>query len=175
MADAGDGSAGVVRALEGALRLPETSLVIHRAGTLVELRTDQLAGHLVPPTHDPTGSWQIGPFDGDHCHLTLAAVEQVELDAEPVPCQGGRPNLTIWFLSDRDCGNPHRHRGYFSVTARRPYDEAGAPRPAVLAPFFLLADEIRGEPLVTVTPAFDAARTGLAGGARSGTPGPVEG
>lgn len=96
--------------LEQSLKLREASLVIYRDRTLVEFKTDRLdavhryeeRGHI---------SWQIGVSDDHHCHLSLAAVESVLFSAEPVPCQGGGLNYTIWFLASGSAGNPWRRDG----------------------------------------------------------------
>lgn len=107
--------------LEDAIALYDASLVIFRDRTLVEFKTEELAG-VFEYTESGHSSWQIGATDSHHCHLALNAVTSVEFSAEPVPCQGNRVNYTIWFLVAGGCGNPFRSDGYFSVTLNRPYD-----------------------------------------------------
>ncbi|MEL6543081.1 MAG: hypothetical protein AAFQ82_00540 [Myxococcota bacterium] len=118
--------------LEDAISLYDASLVIFRDRTLVEFKTDDLAG-VFEYTEGGHTSWQIGAFDAHHCHLALDAVTAVEFSAEPVPCQGNRLNYTIWFLVSGGCGNPFRSDGYFSVTLNRPY-KGDEPRWDVIRP-----------------------------------------
>lgn len=128
----------VERLLHAALALKEASLVIHRRGLLVEFKTDMLLETLSIWEEQGHRSWQIGAFDDHHCHVDLGAVFEVQLDAEPVPCQGGRLNYTIWFLSEHDCGNPYRPRGLFSVTLNRPYEADGSTRKPLVEQFAAL-------------------------------------
>ena len=118
--------------VEEAIAIPDASLVIYRDRTLVEFKTDDLGGLFEYRDGDHI-SWQFGRFDGHHCHLALNAVTAVEFSAEPVSCQGGRLNYTIWFLLAGGCGNPFRSNGYFSVTLNRPY-EGEHPRWDVVCP-----------------------------------------
>jgi hypothetical protein len=107
--------------LREALRFQDASLVIYRERMLVEFQTEKLAG-VFRYVEDGHVSWQLGEVEDHHCHLALEAVTRVLFSAEPVPCQGGRLNYTVWFLVPRACGNPHRSDGYFSVVLNRPYD-----------------------------------------------------
>ncbi len=127
--------------LEDAIALHDASLVIFRESTLVEFKTDDLAG-VFEYTEGEHTSWQIGATDAHHCHLALNAVTSVEFSAEPVPCQGNRLNYTIWFLVAGGCGNPFRSDGYFSVTLNRPYD-GHRPRWAVIGPVADLYEKYR--------------------------------
>jgi hypothetical protein len=145
-------------ALEAALGLPDASFVIHRRGLLVEFKTDRLAERVSLYSERGFRSWQVGAFEDHHCHPDLATVRRVLFDAEPVPCQRGRINYTIWFLGAGDCGNPHRPDGLFSVTLNRPYDDDGQPRPHILDAMFALRDRMEGWPLVETSPAFHACR-----------------
>lgn len=112
--------------LRNALRLRDASLVIYRERTLVEFQTEKLAG-VFRYVEDGHVSWQLGEFQDHHCHLALGAVTRVLFSAEPVPCQRGRLNCTVWFLVPGSCGKPYRSDGYFSVVLNRPYEE-DAPR-----------------------------------------------
>lgn len=112
--------------LREALRFREASLVIYRERTLVEFQTEKLAG-VFKYVEDGHASWQLGELQDHHCHLALGAVTRVLFSAEPVPCQQGRLNYTVWFLVPGSCGNPYRSDGYFSVVLNRPYD-GDAPR-----------------------------------------------
>ena len=144
----------VAAALHAALALPDASFVIHRHGLLVEFKTDRLGERLSLYAEGGHRSWQIGAFEDHHCHPDLSAVRRVLFDAEPVPCQGGRLNYTVWFLGAGDCGNPHRHDGLFSVTLNRPYHTDGRPRAHVIGAMFALYDRIGGWPLVEASSAF---------------------
>ena len=119
--------------VDEALRLPDASLVIHRHRTLVEFKTELLTETLSCWQHGKMKSWQIGPFEGHHCHLDIDAVARVCFSAEASPCQGGRPNYTVWFETDDDAGNPHRPHGYFSVTLNAPYRPDGSRRDEIVA------------------------------------------
>ena len=119
--------------VDEALRLPDASLVIHRHRTLVEFKTELLTETLSCWQHGKMKSWQIGPFEGHHCHLDIDAVARVCFSAEVSPCQGGRPNYTVWFETDDDAGNPHRPHGYFSVTLNAPYRLDGSRRDEIVA------------------------------------------
>ncbi len=147
--------------LAGALGWMDASLVIFRQGVLVEFKTEQLAPGLAVSLEGRHRSWQIGPFEGHHCHLDLAAVHAVLFDAEPVSCQGGRINYTAWFLGEGDCGNPYRRDGLFSVTLNRPYHSDGSPRREVMAPVFALHDRFSHQPLVSASDGFRKARADL--------------
>lgn len=148
--------------VRGALALPDASLVIYRARTLIEFRTDRLTEGLTLYREGKHASWQIGAFDDHHCHLDVGAVGEVVFGAEPVSCQRGRINYTVWFLVDDDCGNPYRPRAYFSVTLNRPYDEAGVPRREVVAPMLALGARFEGRQGVSLEPTFSEAMTAFA-------------
>lgn len=144
--------------LSDALALKDASLVIFRRGLLVEFKTEGLAPGLASTMEGQHRSWQIGPFDGHHCHLDLGAVRSILFDAEPVSCQGGRINYTVWFLGDGDCGNPYRSNGLFSVTLNSPYAADGTPRTAVIQPVFALYDMHRSNAAVSASDGFLNAR-----------------
>ncbi len=147
----------ILPVLRGALELRDASLVIYRPRTLVELKTERLGGVSLY-VEEGHASWQIGDFEDHHCHLDLPAVTRVLFSAEPVSCQGGRLNYTVWFLVDGDGGNPYRPDGYFSVTLNRPYGADGAPRVEVIGAVFRLYAEFSGEPWVTADETFLAER-----------------
>ena len=118
--------------LREALALRDASLVIFRDRTLIEFKTERLGGlH----RYEEAGhvSWQIGDQNDHHCHLSLDSVSHVLFSAEPVSCQGGGLNYTVWFLSAGPCGNPYRRDGYFSITLNRPY-KGSRPRTEVIEP-----------------------------------------
>lgn len=144
--------------LAGAIALKDASLVIFRRGLLVEFKTEALSPGLSSSVEGEHRSWQIGPFDGHHCHLDLEAVQRIEFHAEPVPCQGGRLNYTVWFLGEGDCGNPYRPDGLFSVTLNRPYRDDGEPRPEVILPMYELYETFAWTPSVSASRAFLDAR-----------------
>jgi len=144
--------------LTGAIALKDASLVIFRHGLLVEFKTDGLGPGLTASVEGEHRSWQIGPFEGHHCHLDLAAVRSILFDAEPVSCQGGRVNYTVWFLGEGDCGNPYRSNGLFSVTLNRPYAIDGSPRGEVIGPVFALYEAHGHEASVRATEGFLNAR-----------------
>jgi len=148
--------------LTRAIALKDASLVIFRRGMLVEFKTEGLAPGLVASVEGSYRSWQIGPFEGHHCHLDLAAVRAILFDAEPVSCQGGRINYTVWFLGEGDCGNPYRSNGLFSITLNRPYAEDGTSRRDVIQPVYALYEEYEHETAVTASAGFLGARTDLA-------------
>jgi hypothetical protein len=137
-----------------ALALPDASLVIYRARTLIEFRTDRFSEGLSLYREGKHASWQIGAFDDHHCHLDVGAVSEVMFGAEPVSCQCGRVNYTVWFLIEDDCGNPYRPRAYFSVTLNRPYGADGAPRRDVIDPMLALGARYRGRTGVSLEPRF---------------------
>jgi len=145
-------------ALADAIALEDASLVIFRRGLLVEFKTEGLAPGLTASVEGEHRSWQIGPFDGHHCHLDLAAVRAILFDAEPVSCQGGRINYTVWFLGAGDCGNPYRSDGLFSVTLNRPYAADGSPRAEVILPMFALHEKYENEAAVSASAGFLNAR-----------------
>jgi hypothetical protein len=151
----------VERILAGALALNDASLVIYRRGVLVELKTEMLAPGLVPTMEGKYRGWQIGPFEGHHCHLDLAAIERVRFDAEPVSCQGGRLNYTVWFLTAGDCGNPYRPEGLFSITLNSPYERDGSPRVGVIGAVYSLHEQYRHLAGVAASDAFVAAGEAL--------------
>jgi hypothetical protein len=140
--------------VDGALGLAEASLVIYRARTLVEFRTDRLTQGLSLYREGKHASWQIGAFEDHHCHLDVGAVNEVVFGAEPVSCQKGRINYTVWFLVEEDCGNPYRPRAYFSVTLNRPYTDDGEPRWEVIEPMLALGARFEGREGVSCEPAF---------------------
>ena len=140
------------RLLEDAIRLHDASLVIYRDRTLVEFKTDDLAG-LFEYIEGDHKSWQIGATDEHHCHLALNAVTSVEFSAESAPCQGNRLNYTIWFLVAGGCGNPFRSDGYFSVTLNGPYD-GDNPRWSVIRPVAELYEKYRQQEWVSADQGF---------------------
>jgi len=118
--------------LHEALALKDASLVIYREKALIEFKTEKLGGlHLYE--EDGHTSWQIGALDDHHCHLALGAVTKVLFSAEPVSCQGGGLNYTVWFLTSGPSGNPYRRDGYFSVVLNKPY-EGEQPRLELIEP-----------------------------------------
>ena len=132
--------------LREALALRDASLVICHERTLVEFQTEKLDGiH----RYEEQGhvSWQIGGLRDHHCHLALGAVSRVLFSAEPVSCQGGGLNYTIWFLTAGPSGNPWRRDGYFSVVLNRPYT-GDAARPEVIRPVLDMYGRHRQEPWV---------------------------
>jgi hypothetical protein len=150
--------ASVEATLAGALALPDASLVILRRGVLVEFKTAMLLPGLAASLEGGGRSWQIGPFEGHHCHLDLASVQRVCFDAEPVACQGGRLNYTVWFLSAGDCGNPFRADGLFSVTLNAPYRRDHSARVDLIESVYALHDLQRDGAGVFASDAFLAAR-----------------
>ena len=126
------GPSRIERIVDEALRLPDASLVIHRHRTLVEFKTALLTETLSSWQHGRMKSWQICPFEGHHFHLDIDVVERVCFSAEASPCQGGRPNYTVWFETADDAGNPHRPHGYFSVTLNAPYRPDGSRRDEIV-------------------------------------------
>jgi hypothetical protein len=157
----------VARLLREALSLTDASLVIHRGGVLVEFKTDLLPKELSVWAEGRHRSWQIGEFDGHHCHLNLESIGEVHFDAEPVPCQGGRINYTVWFLCEHDGGNTHRPRGLFSVTLNRPYKADGTPRRRIIGQVAALFERERHCPMVTASRAFTEAIGVLSQGSHS--------
>lgn len=138
--------------LARALTLRDASLVIYRERTLIEFKTEKLDGVHRHVEHGHV-SWQIGAFDDHHCHLALGAVSRILFSAEPVSCQGGGLNYTVWFLTAGPCGNPYRRDGYFSVVLNRPY-HGNQPRLEVIRPVLDLYREFQGEHWVTADTAF---------------------
>ncbi len=147
--------------LSQALALRDASLVIFRKGVLVEFKTGDLGPGLVAAVEGNHRSWQVGPFEGHHCHLDLASVVGVLFDAEPVSCQAGRINCTAWFLCEGDCGNPYRRDGLFSVTLNSPYATSGLPREDIFGPMFALHARHRDVGFVTASDTFLAAPAAL--------------
>ena len=141
--------------LRDALALRESSLVIYRERTLVEFQTEKIDGvhRYVEQGHV---SWQIGGLRDHHCHLALGAVDRVLFSAEPVSCQGGGLNYTIWFLTSGPCGNPWRRDGYYSVVLNRPYS-GNAPRLEVIKPMLDLYLRYCNEPWVEADARFISA------------------
>lgn len=126
----------MIEVIRASLRMREASLVICRKRTLVEFKTELLGSGLTSYEEQGEVCWQIGDFDGHHCHLDVEAVERVVFGAEPVSCQGGRLNFTVWFLVGQDTGNPYRPDAYFSVTLNRPYHEDGSPRREIIGQIY---------------------------------------
>jgi len=149
----------VTAVLQGALSLPDASLVLHRSGLLVEMKTDLLEDKLSRYEEDGHVSWQIGAFAGHHCHVDLGIIERVVFDAEAVPCQSGRANFTVWFETSDSSGNPYRPTGYFSVTLNAPYDADGRAHAHIVAAMRDLSVTHQVRPNVEVTDSF---RLGLA-------------
>ena len=147
----------VENVLADALSLRDASLVVFRRGVLVEFKTQMLEAKLSRCAEPGHRGWQIGPFDGHHCHLDLDSVIQVCFDAAPSPCQGGHLNYTIWFLAARDCGNPYRTDGYFSITLNAPYFENGDPRLDVIEEVHALYALHRHRPGVLANEGFERA------------------
>lgn len=149
----------VLPLLEQAVDLQEASLVILRERTLVELQTHQLEGvfKFVEQGHV---SWQIGGFTQSHCHLDLYGLTGVQFAAEPTPCQGGRLNFTVWFLTGDRSGNPYKWDGYFSVVLNQPYESQGAPRAEVIEPMLALYRSHRGKAWVDADERFQAVADG---------------
>lgn len=144
----------IAEIVQGALSVREASLVIYRHRTLIELKTEKLGRGLSLYEEDGHTSWQIGEFDDHHCHLDVGLCTEVVFSAEPVSCQGGRRNYTIWFQVDRDCGNPYRPTGYFSVTFNKPYTADGAPRRDLIDQMFDLYRRFAATPGVSADQGF---------------------
>lgn len=138
--------------LEQALALADASLVIFRERTLVEFKTERLGG-LHRYEEEGNVSWQIGGHHDHHCHLALDTVYAVEFSAEPVSCQGGGINYTVWFLTRQPAGNPYRRDGYFSVVLNRPYS-GNAPRRDIIGAMLDLYRRFEAEPWVTADTLF---------------------
>jgi hypothetical protein len=138
--------------LDAALKLPDASLVIYRDRTLVEFKTEKLGGLFRYEEHGHV-SWQIGRAEDHHCHLSLSAVEKVLFSAEPVSCQGGGLNYTIWFTTPGPAGNPWRRDGYFSVTLNAPY-RGTVPRTEIIEPLLDVYRRFRAEPWVSADAKF---------------------
>lgn len=138
--------------LRDAIALRDASLVIYRDRTLVEFQTEKIDGihRYVEQGHV---SWQIGGLRDHHCHLALGAVAGVLFSAEPVSCQGGGLNYTVWFLTPGPSGNPWRRDGYFSVVLNRPYT-GNAPRLEVIDPVLDLYQRYRDAPWVQADAGF---------------------
>lgn len=149
----------VERVLSDALSLDDASLVIYRRGVLIEFKTAMLDPGLVRTQEGPYRGWQIGPFEGHHCHVDLTSVDRVLFDAEPVSCQGGRLNYSVWFLTAGDCGNPYRPEGLLSVTLNAPYGRDGAPRAGIIEAVYALHDRHAQVPGVFASDSFVAARS----------------
>jgi hypothetical protein len=156
--------------LEQALALADASLVIYRDRTLVEFKTERL-GALHRYEEEGHVSWQIGDHHDHHCHLALDAVHRVEFSAEPVSCQGGGINYTMWFLTRQPAGNPYRRDGYFSVVLNRPYS-GNAPRRDIIGAMLDLYRRFQDQPWVTADALF---REAIAFGptSRDGMRGPL--
>jgi hypothetical protein len=77
----------------------------------------------------------------------------VLFSAEPVSCQGGGLNYTIWFLSAGPSGNPYRRDGYFSIVLNRPYT-GNAARREVIDPVLALYRRFLHEPWVQADETF---------------------
>ena len=153
--------AAVADLLRSVLGFREASLVIFRRGALIEFKTDLLDEKVASFEQEGHRSWQIGAFTGHHCHLDLGAVREVLFDAEPVSCQGGRLNYTVWFSGAEDCGNPYRPTAMFSVTLNGPYETDGTPKRGIIGQVYDAYDASRASPLVRGSEAFLEARKGL--------------
>jgi hypothetical protein len=140
--------------LRGALAFRDASLVLYRHKMLVEFKTEKLGVGLSIYEEAGYVSYQIGDFDGHHCHLDVGACTSISFGAEPVGCQGGRLNYTVWFLVDEDCGNPYRKNAYFSVTLNRPYEADGSVRRDMLEQVFRLYEAFVSEPGVVAEAPF---------------------
>ena len=151
----------IERVVDGALALPDASLVIYRRGVLVEFKTERLSPRLTRALGGKYRAWRIGSFEGHHCHLDLASVDRAWFDAEPVSCQGGRLNYTVWFLAAGECGNPYRTDGLFAVTLNAPYHRDGTPRIDVISRVVRLFDQHAAPPVVSSSDRFNLARTQL--------------
>lgn len=138
--------------LNEALALKDASLVIYREKALIEFKTERLGG-LHRYEEEGHVSWQIGEFDDHHCHLALGAVTKALFSAEPVSCQGGGLNYTVWFLTAGPSGNPYRRDGYFSVVLNRPY-EGNEPRLEVILPVLDLYRRFSADAYVQADPVF---------------------
>ncbi len=138
--------------LREALALRDASLVIFRDRMLVEFKTERLAD---VQRYEEAGhvSWQIGDQHDHHCHLSLGIVMKVLFSAEPVSCQGGGLNYTVWFLASGPCGNPYRRDGYVSIVLNRPYT-GNAPRLEVIDPVLDLFRRFQHEPWVEADETF---------------------
>lgn len=144
--------------LRNVLSFREASLVIFRRSALIEFKTDLLDEKVSSYVEEGHRSWQIGAFNGHHCHLDLGAVREVLFDAEPVSCQGGRLNYTVWFNGTEDCGNPYRPTAMFSVTLNAPYQADGTPRREIISQVYKAYDELVTSPMVRGSESFLAAR-----------------
>ncbi|NQZ01677.1 MAG: hypothetical protein HRT45_13520 [Bdellovibrionales bacterium] len=151
--------------IEDAISLNGASLVIFRDRTLVEFKTEELEG-LYEYREGPYVSWQIGHQESHHCHLDLSAVTSVEFSAEPVSCQGGRLNYTVWFLVPGGCGNTFRSDGYFSFTLNRPYKN-NLPRLEIINPVFELYKKYQSNSWVTADQGFLSAMASFASSTNS--------
>ncbi len=140
--------------LRGALAFRDASLVLYRHKMLVEFKTEKLGAGLSIYEEHGYKSYQIGDFDGHHCHVDVGACTSISFGAEPVSCQGGRLNYTVWFLVDEDCGNPYRPHAYFSVTLNRPYEADGTVRRDMLTQVFQLYRAFATERGVVAEPGF---------------------
>ncbi|MCW5625227.1 MAG: hypothetical protein KIT73_10980 [Burkholderiales bacterium] len=146
--------AAVADLLNDALYLRDASLVIFRSKLLVEFKTAQLDPKLTEYVESGFRSWQVGGEQSHHCHVNLADVVRVWFDAEPVSCQGGRYNYTIWFLTDTDCGNPFRPTALFSVTLNGPYDAVGQPDAALIRDVYGIYETHRDRAFVGASETF---------------------
>ena len=153
--------AAVAGLLNTVLMFKEASLVIFRRGALIEFKTDLLDEKVSSFEEQGHRSWQIGAFAGHHCHLDLGAVTEVLFDAEPVSCQGGRLNYTVWFCGAQDCGNPYRPTAMFSVTLNAPYATDGTPRRDIIDQVYAAYDALRASPLVRASESFLQVRVHL--------------
>jgi hypothetical protein len=140
--------------LRGALAFRDASLVLYRHKMLVEFKTEKLGAGLSIYEEDGYVSYQIGDFDGHHCHVDVGACTAISFGAEPVSCQGGRLNYTVWFLVDEDCGNPYRKNAYFSVTLNRPYEADGTVRRDIVEQVFRLYQAFADKPGVVAEASF---------------------
>jgi hypothetical protein len=144
----------ILRVLDDSLALRGASFVVYRARTLIEFKTERLRRRVSAYEEGGHRSWQIGAFEDHHCHLDLDSIERVLFDAEPVSCQRGRLNWTVWFLSNSDAGNPYRASAVCSVTLNRPHTDAGERDRSVVDPMYELFDRVRGLDFVSASRAF---------------------
>ena len=128
----------VASVLRETLALKAASVVIFRPKIIVEFKTEELGRGLQYFTQDGHETWQIGEFTSHHFHVDLDSINEVVFNAEPVSCQGGRLNYTVWFMVDWDCDNPYRKGGYFSVTLNSPYNADGSANREVIDPVIAL-------------------------------------
>ncbi len=148
----------LVEVLDRALALLGASFVVYRRRTLIEFKTEGLRERVSRYVEEGHVSWQIGAFDDHHCHLDLDGIVRVVFGAEPVSCQKGRLNWTVWFEIDGDAGNPYRPAASCSVTLNKPYDPRGERKRDEVDAVYALYDRVRDVAGVTAETEFLAAR-----------------